>query len=99
MRHAHAFYLDVNAAGGGYIAGPHPYINQRSKILATAAECRHDIPTYPQIPEPSENLFHANIRFHDAFGYWPIRSFHSSETIAASYLSLYQALGGTRPIE
>ena len=36
----------------------------------------------------------ARIRVHDAFGYWPMRSFRTSESVASSYLDFYRTLGG-----
>jgi hypothetical protein len=59
-------------------------------------ESRRDNPNFPLVGRPTENFFHANIRVHDAFGYWPTRSFQASESIAKAYVNLYKELGGTR---
>jgi hypothetical protein len=82
---AHAFYLHVSGAGG-YIASPQNY------DPAPVEYCRWVSPS----GDTAESLFHKRIRVHDAFGYWPVRSFRASEQAAASYVSLYRALGGTR---
>jgi len=87
---SHAFYIRVNGGGGSYIAGPAKHDN----LLAVSAECRRDVPSFPNVGEPQECLFDANIRVHDAYGCWPMRSFRASEEVAASYVALYRAMGG-----
>ena len=89
---AHAFYINVNGGGGSRIAGP----KKIGGLLARSDECRRDVPSYPMMAEPRDCLFDAKIRVHDAFGYWPLRSFRASEDIAAGYLNLYRTLGGSR---
>ena len=88
----HAFYLHVNGAGGSYLVSPHKYDN----LLDTSLESRRDNPAFPMIGEPVECLLHANLRIHDAFGYWPARSFRLSEASARAYVDLYRARGGSR---
>jgi predicted amidohydrolase len=92
---SHAFYIHVNGGGGSYIAGPKKYNN----LLAFSPECRKDAGTCPQVGPPVEALIHARIRVHDAFGYWPVRSFRASEEVAKSYLALYKAKGGKRTLD
>ena len=87
---SHAFYVRVNGGGGSYLAGPAKHNN----LLAASAECRRDVPSFPNVGEPKECMFDAKIRVHDAFGCWPVRSFRASEEIAASYVALYRAMGG-----
>ncbi len=89
---SHAFYLHVNGGGGSYLASPHKYDN----LLATSLESRRDNPAFPMVGEPVECLLHANLRIHDAFGYWPVRSFRVSEESARAYVDLYRARGGSR---
>ena len=89
---SHAFYIHVNGDGGSTISSPAKYNN----ILAVSDECRRDNPAFPMCGKPVECLLHANIRLHDAFGYWPIRSYRVSEQAAEAYLQLYQTLGGAR---
>ena len=89
----HAFYLHVNGGGGSYLVSPHKYDN----LLATSLESRRDNPAFPMVGEPVECLLHANLRIHDAFGYWPVRSFRVSEASARAYVDLYRARGGARP--
>lgn len=89
---SHAFYINVNGGGGSFIAGP----KKDNNLLAVSPECRKDAGTYPQVGQPVEALIHAKIRVHDAFGYWPVRSFRASEQVAKSYLDLYKAKGGKR---
>jgi len=83
---SHAFYLHISG-GGGSIAGP----NKSS---------RHSLVEYNKWVSPDgqthEALCHKRIRVHDAFGYWPTRSFRASEPTAAAYLALYRAMGGIR---
>ena len=89
---SHAFYMRVNGYGGSFIAGPRKHDN----LLAVSDECRRDGSSFPRIGEPKECLVHANIRIAEAFGYWPVRSFRTSEQAARSYLDLYRALRGCR---
>jgi hypothetical protein len=89
----HAFYLRVNGGGGSSIVGP----RKRHNLLAVSAECRRNNPAFPMVGPPSECLLHAEVRIHDAFGYWPVRSFRASEAAAAAYLQLYRRLGGKNP--
>ncbi|MHC4394049.1 MAG: carbon-nitrogen hydrolase family protein [Planctomycetota bacterium] len=92
---SHAFYINVNGGGGSYIVGPQKYNN----LLAISPECSKEVSTYPKVGEPVEALIHAKIRVHDAFGYWPVRSFRVSEEVAKSYLALYKAMGGKRCLD
>ena len=92
---SYAFYINVNGGGGSYIAGPQKYDN----LLAASPECTKEVGTYPNVGPPVEALIHANIRVHDAFGYWPVRSFRTSEEVAKAYLELYRAMGGKRSLE
>ena len=89
---SHAFHLNVDGGGGGYIVGP----QRDDNLIAVSPECRRDNDAFPMVGRPREGLFHARIRVHDAFGYWPARSFRASEAIAEAYLSLYRSLGGGR---
>jgi hypothetical protein len=86
----HAFYLRVNGGGGSCLLSP----EKGNNILAVSDECRRDPPAFPQVGEPRECLMDARIRVHDAFGYWPMRSFRASEAVAAAYVELYRSLGG-----
>ena len=88
----HAFYINVNAGGGSYIAGP----QTKGKLIAASAESRRDNPDFPMVGPPVETFFHAELRVHDAFGYWPIRSFRACESSARAYVNLYRELGGAR---
>ncbi len=88
----HAFYLRVNGGGGSSIVGPGKYDN----LVAVSDECRRDNPSFPMVGPPGECLLDAEIRLHDAFGYWPGRSFRASEAVARAYLRLYRSLGGGR---
>ena len=90
----HAFYMNVNAGGGSYIAGP----QTKGKLIVVSDESSRDNLNFPMVGEPVECLFSSTIRVHDAFGYWPTRSFRASETIAHSYVDLYRALGGSEGI-
>ena len=90
---SHAFYLHVNGGGGSYLVSPHKYDN----LLDTSLESRRDNSAFPMVGEPVECLLHANLRIHDAFGYWPVRSFRVSEASARAYVDLYRARGGSRP--
>lgn len=87
---SHAFYINVNGEGGSYIVGPH----RRGELLASSSECSIKNPEFPMVGPAEEGLFHARIRVHDAFGYWPVRSFRASEEIAKAYVAQYIALGG-----
>ena len=87
---SHAFYLKVNGGGQSCFVSPQKYNN----LLAAPDECKRDNPAFPMTGRISECLFSTNIRVHDAFGYWPVRSFRASESIAESYLNLYLACGG-----
>ncbi len=87
---SHAFYIHVNGGGGSYLVGPY------DNLISVSNECRRNTPSFPMMGEPQEGLFHSRIRIHDAFGYWPVRSFRASETIAEAYLSLYKSMGGQR---
>ena len=82
---SHAFYLHISGAGGS-IASPQK--NSRATV------------EYNKWVSPSgethESLCHKRIRVHDAFGYWPTRSFRASEQTAESYLALYRSMGGIR---
>ena len=89
---SHAFYLRANGGGGSGIAGPQITNN----ILAISDECRRDSSSFPMVGQPCECLAAARIRVHDAFGYWPVRSFRSSEPAARAYVQLYRAYGGRR---
>ena len=89
---SHAFYVHVNGGGGSFIAGPQKYDN----VLAVSAECRRDVDTFPAVGKPRECLLETRLRLHDAFGYWPVRSFRVSEEAAEAYTGLYSALGGGR---
>ena len=85
---SHAFYVN----GGSYIAGPQKYHN----VLDVSAECRRENAAFPTIGPPTECLIESRIRIHDAYGYWPVRSFRVSEQVAAAQLALYRASGGQR---
>ena len=89
---SHAFYAHVNGGGGSYVAGPQKFHN----LLAVSAECRRDARSFPMIGPPKECLLDAKVRIWDAYGYWPVRSFRASETVAEAYTALYRAMGGTR---
>jgi len=89
---SHAFYLQVSGAGGSFIAGPQKHNN----LLAVSPECRRDNEDFPLCGKVTEGLVHSRIRIHDAFGYWPVRSFRASEEIARAYRALYKAWGGKR---
>ncbi len=86
----HAFYLKVNGGGGSCLVSPHKFDN----ILAASDECRRDQPAFPLAGAPGECLLASRIRVHDAFGYWPVRSFRVSEDVARAYVDLYRGLGG-----
>ena len=89
---SHAFYLRVNGGGGSCLISPDKYNN----VLAVSEECRRNVSTFPMIGPPQECLFDTKIRLHDAFGYWPTRSFRASEEAASAYVALYRAKGGKR---
>jgi len=90
----HAFYMNLNAGGGSFIAGPHT----KGNLIVASDECRPDNPKAPMVDEPAEGLIHSRIRIHDAFGYWPVRSFRTSEAVARSYVDLYRQLGGSQQV-
>ena len=92
---SHAFHINVNGEGGGYITGP----RRDGDVLAVSPESRRDNEAFPMIGPAREGLFHSQIRVHDAFGYWPTRSFRTSEAVAEAYLALYQSIEGIREIE
>jgi predicted amidohydrolase len=89
---SHAFYLRVNGGGGSCLVSPDKFNN----LLAVSDECQRTSPSFPMVGPPVAYLFDKKIRLHDAFGYWPVRSFRASESIAEAYVALYQAKGGTR---
>lgn len=89
---SHAFYVNVNGGGGSWIAGPQKFDN----VHDVSAECRRDNTAFPMVGAPVECMVASRIRVHDAFGYWPVRSFRASEDVAAAQLALYRALGGNR---
>jgi len=89
---SHAFYLHINGGGGSYLAGPQKFHN----LLAVSNECRRDNPAFPMAGPPRECLLDATIPLADAYGYWPVRSYRASETVAAAYVELYRSLGGQR---
>ena len=84
----------VNAGGGSYIVGP----EREAELLAASEESRSDNPDSPTVGEPAECFFHANVRIHDAFGYWPTRALRASESIARAYADLYREIGGMSEI-
>ena len=90
---SNAFYIHVNGTGGSYLVSPHKYDN----ILDMSLESRRENTAFPMIDEAVECLIHANLRIHDAFGYWPARSYRVSEEAARTYIDLYRARGGSRP--
>ena len=89
-RQTHAFHMHVNAGGGSYIVGP----EREAELLAASEESRSDNPDNPTVGKPAECFFHAKVRIHDAFGYWPTRAFRASESIARAYADLYREIGG-----
>lgn len=91
-RITHAFHVHVNGGGGSFIIGP----RKHDDLLARSTECYRDNPDFPSVGEPQECLIHARIRVHDAFGYWPERSFRASEETAKAFLGLYRSMGGKR---
>ena len=93
-RPTHAFHMHVNAGGGSYIVSP----ERHAELLAASEESRSDNPNSPAVGEPTECFFHAKVRIHDAFGYWPARAFRASESIARAYADLYREIGGVREI-
>ncbi len=86
----HAFYMNMNAGGGSYIAGP----QTKGNLIVASQECTPDNPSAPMVGKPAENFIHSHIRIHDAFGYWPTRTFRTSESVAQAYVDLYRQLGG-----
>jgi predicted amidohydrolase len=89
---SHAFYVRANGGGESGIAGP----QKGGNIIAISDECGRDAPSFPMVGEPLECLVASRIRMHDAFGYWPVRSFRASEQVARAYVQLYRAYGGAR---
>jgi predicted amidohydrolase len=85
------FYMNINGGGGSYIVGPRAYYEG---VIDSSLECRKDNPSFPAVGKPQECIISSKIRIHDAFGYWPVRSFRASENIAEAYLNLYRSLGG-----
>ena len=90
------FHLRVNGGGGSYIVGPRQDRGLYHELKTVSPESAQDNPNAPLVGEPVEALFHHRIRIHDAFGYWPVRSYRASEEIAAAYTNLYETYGGTR---
>lgn len=90
----HTFHMHVNAGGGSYVVGP----QRKGELLAASEETRTDNPEFPMVAKHAECFFHANLRVHDAFGFWPTRAFRASEAIARAYADLYREIGGTREI-
>ena len=86
----HAFHVNVDGGGGSYIVGP----QREDNLLAVSPECGRYNDAYPVVGPVQESLIHANIRVHDAFAYWPVRSLRASEATAESYRALYEQLGG-----
>lgn len=91
----HAFYLRVNGLGHSCLVSPRK-VPRHIKLIAAPAECGRNNSEFPLTGPPLEGLFHAKIRLHDAFGYWPVRSYRASEEAAEAYLNLYRARGGRR---
>ena len=89
----HAFYMAILSGGGSYLAGPH---NKNEPPIMVSDECRRDNPDYPMTGPVKESLFHAEISVHEAFGYWPARSYRTSEAVAEAYENLYRSYGGKR---
>lgn len=89
---SHAFHLHVNGGGGSYLVGPQKFDN----LIAVSAECRRRAPTFPMVGPPQECLLDASIPLPDAYGYWPVRSYRTSEAVAAAYVELHRRLGGRR---
>jgi len=87
---SHAFYVRANGAGGSGIVGPQISNN----IVAISNECQRDSPSFPMVGRPRECLAAGRIRVHDAFGYWPVRSFRASKQAARAYVELHRAYGG-----
>jgi 5-aminopentanamidase len=89
---SHAFCLHVNGGGGSYLAGPQKFHN----LIAASAECQRSTSTFPMVGPPQECLLDASIPLGDTYGYWPVRSYRASETVAAAYVELYRSLSGQR---
>lgn len=85
-----AFYLETG--GVGHISGP----RGGGTVLCVSENAEKDNGRAPFIGKTCYNVFYSDIRLHDAFGYWPMRSFRASEEVAAAYLNLYRAMGGKR---
>ena len=86
----HAFHVNVDGGGGSYVVGP----QREDNLIAVSPECDRYNDAYPMVGTVQESLIDANIRVHDAFAYWPVRSLRASEATAASYRALYEQLGG-----
>lgn len=84
----HAFYVHTNSSGGSRIVSPD------GRVLAVASELRRCKGRECSV-RPREELVHAVIRVHDAFGYWPLRAMRASESAARAFRALYRAMGGT----
>ncbi len=67
-----------------------------NSLIATSAECRRDNARFPMVGPAQECLLQAKVRIHDAYGYWPVRSFRASEAVANAQLALYRSMGGKR---
>jgi len=91
---AHAFYLHVNGGGGSFISSPQKYDN----ILAVSEECKRTSKSFPMVGDPQECFVEAKVNVEEAYGYWPVRSFHASEEIASAYNNLYRSMGGKRSL-
>jgi len=91
---AHAFYLHVNGGGGSFISSPQKYDN----ILAVSEECKRTSGSFPMVGDPQECFVEAKVNVEEAYGYWPVRSFHASEEIASAYNNLYRSMGGKRSL-
>jgi predicted amidohydrolase len=94
---SHAFYVHVSGGGGSFIAGPVKTGPEKTQnLLAVAEEIESSDPSTGETLPPRECLVHNTVRIHDAFGYFPQRSFRMSEEIAERYYALYRACGGHR---
>ena len=93
-RQTHAFHMLVNAGGGSFLVSP----EREAELLAASEESRSGNPRSPSVGEPAECFFHANVRIHDAFGYWPARAFRASESVARAYAELYREMGGQQVV-
>ena len=89
-KESHAFYMNLNAGGGSYIAGP----QRGGNLIAVSDEWGRENPDYPATGELQECFLQSRLRVHDAFGYWPMRAFRTSESVARAYVELYREMGG-----